>query len=296
MRKEFDYAKYGGIGSQYGSWHEGWQGSLTQRLGRDAQLKFGYCRLSLQPAVDPVATPSGNIYSREYILEYLIQKKKDLKRQREQYEAQQDDEKREERNAEVKAKHAKTQEFIDLQEGIVDKSIKVKKTEEQIAKEVSIGRRDGLEEADKDLVKKHLKSNFWVPDVTPDGMKVKVKEPDKRPLSPCTQRPLKITSIFSINLVVDEKASDGPRDVSYMCPVSKKQITHQKCVAIKTTGTVMLKECYDQFVKADMMDPETGKKFSEKDVVELMSGGTGFSGHQDSQSQTTHYRPNMGGC
>lgn len=64
-------------------------GTLKQRLGADSQLPFGYCALSLQPADDPVISPSGHLYSRESILQYLLNKSKELKILREQYEQQQ---------------------------------------------------------------------------------------------------------------------------------------------------------------------------------------------------------------
>ena len=190
--------------------------------------------------------------------------------------------------------------FCFCQEGIVDTGAasreEAKKTELDLAREVAIGRRDNVDDKSKRKLKDYLKSNFWVPDMTPDAAKKKTEKPPDRPLSPCTQRPLKVSGIFSINLVKDEAGSDGPRDVKYTCPVSLKQITHQKVVAIRSTGTVMLKECYDNFVKKDLSDPVTGKTFVEKDVIQLTAGGTGFSGHEDSQSKGTYYRPNMGGC
>ena len=64
-------------------------GSLTQRLGGDSQLPFGYCALSLAPAEDPVVSPSGRLYSREFILEYILTKNQELKKQQREYEAQQ---------------------------------------------------------------------------------------------------------------------------------------------------------------------------------------------------------------
>ena len=55
-------------------------GTQTQRVGRDGGTPFGHCWLSLQPLVEPVASPSGHMYSREVILEYLVAKKEDLAR------------------------------------------------------------------------------------------------------------------------------------------------------------------------------------------------------------------------
>jgi nitric oxide synthase-interacting protein len=64
-------------------------GEKKARVGSDGQTPFGYCTLSLQPAVDPVVSPSGHIYSRESIYEYLLTKKEDIGRQKVSYEAQQ---------------------------------------------------------------------------------------------------------------------------------------------------------------------------------------------------------------
>jgi len=296
-RAEFGVAKNGGYGSQFGSWHDGWQGAQTKRLGSDAQLKFGYCRLSLQPAVDPVASPSGHIYSKEFIYEYLLRKKKELKRQRAQYDAEQAAEVRAEKLDEKAAKKKRIDDFLESQEGIVDTTAKLQnKSAEQVAKEVSIGRRDHLDDDLRKKLKDHLKSNFWVPDMTPAAKATKTAKPIDRPLSPITGTPLKITQLVPINLILDEDASDGPRDVRFMCPVSQKQITHQKVIAIKNTGTVMIKECFEKFAKDDAQDPVTGKPFKKSDILELISGGTGFAGHEDSQAEATHHRDNMGGC
>merc|ERR1719379_760262 len=55
-------------------------GKVTERLGKDSLGWFGDCRLTLQPAADPVCTPSGIIYSKEAILQCLIQQREDIAR------------------------------------------------------------------------------------------------------------------------------------------------------------------------------------------------------------------------
>jgi hypothetical protein len=64
-------------------------GQVKQRITTESQLPFGYCALSLQPSENPVVSPSGRIYSREFILEYLLSKGQDLKKQWKAYEDQQ---------------------------------------------------------------------------------------------------------------------------------------------------------------------------------------------------------------
>ncbi len=66
-------------------------GTLTQRLGVESQLPFGYCGLTLTPAEEAVVSPSGRIYSREAIIEYLLQKTKEIKELAREYELEQVD-------------------------------------------------------------------------------------------------------------------------------------------------------------------------------------------------------------
>ena len=61
---------------------------MTQRLGTESQLPFGYCCLSMHPAEEAVVSPSGHIYSREFILEYLLTKSKELKKAAKAFEEQ----------------------------------------------------------------------------------------------------------------------------------------------------------------------------------------------------------------
>ncbi len=63
-------------------------GTVKQRLGTESQLPFGYCSLSMHPAEEAVVSPSGHIYSREYILEYLLTKSKELKKLTKSFETQ----------------------------------------------------------------------------------------------------------------------------------------------------------------------------------------------------------------
>lgn len=77
---------------QFYSYHEKQKagvGSISQRLGSESQLPFGYCGLSMYPAEDPVVSPSGHIYSKESMLEYLLTKSKELKESQRLYDEQQ---------------------------------------------------------------------------------------------------------------------------------------------------------------------------------------------------------------
>ncbi|OAA54094.1 Zinc finger, RING/FYVE/PHD-type [Niveomyces insectorum RCEF 264] len=53
----------------------------SARLTRDSFLPFASCSLCLEPAVDPVACPAGDIFCRECALNNILAQKKDARRQ-----------------------------------------------------------------------------------------------------------------------------------------------------------------------------------------------------------------------
>jgi hypothetical protein len=54
-------------------------GTQRARLGRDSQLPFGHCSLTLTATDDPVASPSGHVYDRQAIYSYMLEKIHDAK-------------------------------------------------------------------------------------------------------------------------------------------------------------------------------------------------------------------------
>lgn len=62
-------------------------GTRSERLGKDSLSNFYDCRLTLMPAVDPVVTPAGFLFSREAILKNLLEQKKAGKRALVEWEA-----------------------------------------------------------------------------------------------------------------------------------------------------------------------------------------------------------------
>jgi len=293
-RKDFSHARDGGFGSQFGSWHDGWQGTQTQRLGGDSHMPFGFCSLSLQPCVEPVATPSGHLYSREAIFEYLLSKKKELSKQQKAYQAQQD-EVVEEKNLQADAAHeTDLQNFIDCQEGITDRSasaapepVTAVEARKQLEIEMIGGKRDGTSEQLTKKRKQILNSSFWCPSGHSDSVKTAIQKPDKRPRSPMSGNPLRLKDLIHLDIPTDPHVSE----VTYLCAVSKKELKHQKIVLIKSTGQVMLKKCFDELAKPDMQCPVTGKTFKDSDVIDLRTGGTGFAAHNAVVAKK--YRPSM---
>ena len=63
-------------------------GTRSERLGKDSLSNFYDCRLTLMPAVDPVVTPAGFLFSREAVLKNLLEQKKAGKRALAEWEAE----------------------------------------------------------------------------------------------------------------------------------------------------------------------------------------------------------------
>jgi len=55
-------------------------GTVLERLEKDSIANICDCRLTLQPALDPVCTPYGIIFSREAILKCLLKQRQKIKR------------------------------------------------------------------------------------------------------------------------------------------------------------------------------------------------------------------------
>lgn len=107
--------------------------------------------------------------------------------------------------------------------------------------------------------------------------------PPERPPSPMSGEPLKLKQLIPLHLV-HEGAEDGKKKSQkshgtgrILCAVSHKTITTQPTVAIAKTGQVMLKSVYEELAKPTMTCPMTGKRFKEKDVLELIKGKSGFA-------------------
>ncbi|RYG66463.1 hypothetical protein EON64_09695 [archaeon] len=135
----------------------------------------------------------------------------------------------------------------------------------------------------------HLKKvSPWVPQFTPQAADSLVKAPPKRPPSPFSGQPIRAKDLIPINLEREE--GDGGM-TRYLCPVSRKTITNQRVVLIKSTGAYMLAETAEQLAYPSMTCPVTGKKFKKEEVLELAKAATGFAA--SGQVEAKVHRPSI---
>ncbi|PVD34197.1 hypothetical protein C0Q70_05463 [Pomacea canaliculata] len=69
------------------------------------------------------------------------------------------------------------------------------------------------------------------------------------------------------------------RTARYVCPVTNDVLGNSvPCAVLKTSGNVVTMECVEKIIKKDMVDPTCGKPLTDKDIIPLKRGATGFSG------------------
>lgn len=280
-------------------------GTEKTRLGTDSQRKFGYCCLSLEPAKDPVVTPSGHMYSREAIVTYLLAKTKELKERQASIEtkiAERELRQNQSEQDSLKQQHVK---FLEKDQGALQhsKSAHAKAFLTHMKKEICI-------DSKGEKLKQLAKTSYWLadfnPEVTEDSMALskyvnsKESAEKMRPASPMTGEPLRLKDLVPIRLQ-REDASASPDSVRFVCSVSGKLITTQPAVAIRKSGVVMLTSLFENLVKEELASskkrkreegdggaassstsltlicPLTGQKFKEKDIIHLQKASTGFA-------------------
>ena len=301
-------------------------GTQTVRFGRDAQIRFGWCALSLQAARHPVCTPHGVVYDRETILHYLLERKVQLRAAKVEYDAQ---------LARQEAKQARSAEGEQAQRanalrqkmagglrdgndrpgvaaaasspvgsnssrsssstgsGPASASAAELKTfsEEELKNRILTHGRDT--ETLEDKRARLAQTNFWMSEVcNPDAGPKQLTAPDTCPRCPITGKFLRSKQLYTVKFTRDNTVTFGePGNI--VCCVSQKAITHQQATLLRGCGCVLLSEHVKELVLPTMRCPACNTKVKKKakDVVSLKTGGTSFSSH--SKVESSKYRPNV---
>jgi len=267
-------------------------GTIKIRLGTDSQLPFGYCPLSISPINDPVVSPSGHIYSREAILQYLVNRMQEIKEQNVLYEKQIEEKKRNENSLKQEEILKESTKFIETNDGVTN-VVKRKATEAELQNNHNHlnDRKKKIDEKDKNEKMDELKRvNYWITQFTPMADAAEIKEPAKRPLSPFSGKPLRTKDLIPIDLV-REASNDNSGTIRFICPISKKTITNQKCILIKNTGTLMLESVAQDLAYPSLTDPITSKKFTKKDILEIIPAASSYAA--SGNVEASKYRPTI---
>eukprot|EP00929_Paragymnodinium_shiwhaense_P073998 TRINITY_DN37832_c0_g2_i1.p1 TRINITY_DN37832_c0_g2~~TRINITY_DN37832_c0_g2_i1.p1 ORF type:complete len:319 (+),score=86.25 TRINITY_DN37832_c0_g2_i1:124-1080(+) len=265
--------------------------SRKEVLGTDAFLPFGYCGLSLKACKNPVATPDGYIYEREFIIESLLNQKMENAEKLKKWEEQERRKLMKEKAAQNKIDNKDVEEFRKAELAITSGDYRHKRALDT-SKDAIVGapenklRKGELLQVEKS---KMVEQCFWIKETTQNAAAAELKKPELATRCPMSGKKLKAKDLMPIKLeVLDQKMLDkgGDRGV-FVCAVSKHSITHQQAVCIKPSGIVVLESVLKDCVLKDNVCPITGKKLNGmKDIMKLQSGGTGFSAHNETQAKT----------
>lgn len=245
----------------------GW-GSQAMRFGKDSMREFDCCCLTLQPCKNPVITQDGYLYDKEAILEFIIHQKKTIAKKLKEFEKQKQKQKEEVGAAVNVQKQAELKSFVATHQ------IGKKFDEPQPGTSATISNVSGARS-------KELPS-FWIPSLTPQAKKTEVKRPDEKVRCPMSNKPIKLKDLFDIKFTEikdGSKKSLIAKEARYVCAVTNDVLGNSvPCAVLKTSGNVVTQECIEKIIKKDMIDPTNGKKLTEKDIVHLQRGSSGFSG------------------
>ncbi|XP_061702405.1 nitric oxide synthase-interacting protein isoform X3 [Syngnathoides biaculeatus] len=222
-------------------------GTQSIRLGKDAIKDFDCCCLSLQPCQTPVVTPDGFLYEKQAILEYILHQKTDIAKKMKAYEKQKQAQKNDSQLESKSEEREKVEKFKTRENSIVSKPINPftsgqNRVGEKIRMDSSSSSSAPSCSGPVASSSKSLPS-FWIPSLTPEAKPTLLKKPDR-----------------------------------YVCAVTKDVLGNSiPCAVLRPSGSVVTQECVEKLIKMDMTDPVSGDKLSDKDIIPLQRGGTGFA-------------------
>ncbi|XP_048061815.1 nitric oxide synthase-interacting protein isoform X1 [Megalobrama amblycephala] len=260
-------------------------GTQSVRLGKDAIKDFDCCCLSLQPCRDPVVTEDGYLYEKEAILQYILHQKTEIAKKMKAYEKQKQALKSEGQLESKSEERERAEKFKQRENNIVSKPINPftsGKTKDDGSQNGSASSSSSDTSAGESSSSSALPS-FWIPSLTPEAKPTMLKKPSKTVLCPMSGRPLKMSDLISVRFTPLDPSLDRvallTRQDRYVCAVTKDTLGNSVPSAVlRPSGAVVTMECVEKLIRKDMIDPVTGDKLKEKDIIPLQRGGTGFAG------------------
>ncbi|AWP18296.1 putative nitric oxide synthase-interacting protein [Scophthalmus maximus] len=260
-------------------------GTQSIRLGKDAIKDFDCCCLSLQPCHDPVITPHGYLYDKQAILEYILHQKTETAKKMKLYEKQKKAQKSSSQLESKSEERERVERFKTRENSIVSKPINPFISGQDNGGET--GRTDGSSTAESSAAPSASTSSqslpsFWIPTLTPEAKPTLLKKPSKAVLCPMSGRPIKMNELIAVHFTPLDPSLDRvallTRQDRYVCAVTRDVLANSvPCAVLRPSGTVVTQECVEKLIKKDMTDPVTGDQLSDRDIIPLQRGGTGFA-------------------
>ncbi|XP_071375101.1 nitric oxide synthase-interacting protein [Centroberyx affinis] len=261
-------------------------GTQSIRLGKDAIKDFDCCCLSLQPCKDPVVTPDGYLYEKQAILEYILHQKTEIAKKMKAYEKQKQVQKSDSQLESKSEERERAERFKTRENSIVSKPINPFTSGQ--AKGSEAGRADSgpansSTAGSSAATSSQSLPSFWIPSLTPEAKPTQLKKPSKTVSCPMSGRPIKMNELITVRFTPLDPSLDRvallTRQDRYVCAVTRDTLGNSvPCALLRPSGAVVTQECVEKLIRKDMIDPVTGDKLSDKDIIPLQRGGTGFAG------------------
>lgn len=292
-------------------------GKAERRLGAASFKDFDHCSICLHAAVEPLACPKGHLFCKECIYESLMAQKEHQKRQMRLFEEQVKAAEDEKRKTEAEEKAKEAQLFAQLESGILPSSGAAfsRKAQNVDASLVPAGYEayetaDGrVYVVDRNLVRTHSEASgpeakaerkkylpcYWIPSLTPEPGQAKlVTKPSTQTCCPEGKHVLRVKHLRPVRFTPapapvaasaadrergkeDAKAARPATDRS-ICPSCRNGFTNaSKLGCLKPCGHVLCMQCVSELVLKDGACVDCGAPCTDKDVIRLQSGGTGFA-------------------
>ncbi|CAN0424350.1 unnamed protein product [Lampetra planeri] len=257
-------------------------GTQRARLSKDSIKDFDCCCLSLQPCKEPVVTPDGFLYEKEAILEYILHQKCETARKTKLYEKQKKKKSTELQELAKAEKESKVKAFLAKEGSIISKPLNPFAPKSAAGQSLHSPAKAAAHSTKANLHDKQLPS-FWIPSLTPEAKATELKKPDKNVYCPMSGRPLRLKDLYPVKFMAvndrDTKTALISKQERFVCAVTNDVLSNSvPCALLRPSGAVVTMECVERLIRKDMIDPTTGEALSEKDIIQLQRGGTGFSG------------------
>ncbi|GLD61308.1 nitric oxide synthase-interacting protein-like protein [Lates japonicus] len=237
-----------------------------------------------QPCQNPVVTPNGYLYERQAILEYILHQKTEIAKKMKAYEKQKQAQKSNSQLESKSEERERVERFKTRENSIVSKPINPFTSGQSKGGEK--GRTDSSSAESSMAASASTSSqslpSFWVPSLTPEAKPTLLKKPSKAVLCPMSGRPIKMNELITVHFTPLDTSLDRvallTRQDRYVCAVTRDVLANSvPCAVLRPSGTVVTQECVEKLIKKDMIDPVTGDKLSDRDIIPLQRGGTGFA-------------------
>uniref|UniRef100_A0A3Q2UR52 Nitric oxide synthase-interacting protein n=1 Tax=Fundulus heteroclitus TaxID=8078 RepID=A0A3Q2UR52_FUNHE len=255
-------------------------GTQSVRLGKDAIKDFDCCCLSLQPCQVPVVTPDGYLYEKQAILEYILHQKTEIAKKMKAYEKQKQAQKSNNQLESKSEERQRVERFKTSEHNIVSKPINPFTSGQKKDSEASSSAEAST--AGPATTSGQSLPSFWIPSLTPEAKPTLLKKPSKAVLCPMSGRPIKMNDLITVHFTPLDPSLDRVallnRQERYVCAVTRDALGNSvPCAVLRPSGTVVTQECVEKLIKKDMIDPVSGEKLTDRDIIPLQRGGTGFA-------------------